>query len=136
MNISILDFEVLMKCILTTENCQNTTSEDIKLLKTKILSAYKVNPQELAPDVVTMNSFVKLNQVNTGIIYTVKLVYPEFEDIKEWKVSIFSALGRAIFSRKIGDQVIYKSRKRELRVKIMDVIFQPEANGNYYMKNQ
>lgn len=65
-----------------------------------------------------------------------KLVYPEFEDIKEWKVSIFSALGRAIFSRKIGDQVIYKSRKRELRVKIMDVIFQPEANGNYYMKNQ
>lgn len=136
MNISILDFEVLMKCILTTENCQNTTSEDIQLLKTKILSAYKVNPQELAPDVVTMNSFVKLNQVNTGIIYTVKLVYPEFEDIKEWKVSIFSALGRAIFSRKIGDQVIYKSRKRELRVKIMDVIFQPEANGNYYMKNQ
>lgn len=134
MNISILDFEVLMKCILTTENCQNTTSEDIQLLKTKILSAYKVNPQELAPDVVTMNSFVKLNQVNTGIIYTVKLVYPEFEDMKEWKVSIFSALGRAIFSRKIGDQVIYKSRKRELRVKIMDVIFQPEANGNYYMK--
>ena len=134
MNISILDFEVLMKCILTTENCQNTTSEDIQLLKTKILSAYKVNPQELAPDVVTMNSFVKLNQVNTGIIYTVKLVYPEFEDMKEWKVSIFSALGRAIFLRKIGDQVIYKSRKREMRVKIMDVIFQPEANGNYYMK--
>lgn len=136
MNISILDFEVLMKSILTIEDCQNTTSEDIQLLKAKILSAYKVNPQELAPDVVTMNSFVKLNQVNTGIIYTVKLVYPEFEDIKEWKVSIFSALGRAIFSRKIGDQVIYKSRKRELRVKIMDVIFQPEANGNYYMKNQ
>lgn len=134
MNISILDFEVLMKCILTTENCQNTTSEDIQLLKTKLLSAYKVNPQELAPDVVTMNSFVKLNQVNTGIIYTVKLVYPEFEDMKEWKVSIFSALGRAIFLRKIGDQVIYKSRKREMRVKIMDVIFQPEANGNYYMK--
>ena len=117
-----------------SENCQNTTSEDIQLLKTKLLSAYKVNPQELAPDVVTMNSFVKLNQVNTGIIYTVKLVYPEFEDMKEWKVSIFSALGRAIFLRKIGDQVIYKSRKREMRVKIMDVIFQPEANGNYYMK--
>lgn len=136
MNISILDFEVLMKSILTIEDCQNTTSEDIQLLKAKILSAYKVNPKDLGPNVVTMNSFVKLNQVNTGIIYTVKLVYPEFEDIKEWKVSIFSALGRAIFSRKIGDQVIYKSRKRELRVKIMDVIFQPEANGNYYMKNQ
>lgn len=61
MNISILDFEVLMKSILTIEDCQNTTSEDIQLLKAKILSAYKVNPKDLGPNVVTMNSFVKLN---------------------------------------------------------------------------
>lgn len=135
MIVSILDFELLMKCILAIENRQNTNSNNLQLFRKKIMLAQKVNPQDFPPHVVSMNSFVKLNQVNTGIIFTVKLVYPEFEDIKEWKISVFSTLGEAIFSRKIGDEVTYKARQKEKRIKIMDVIFQPEANGNYYIKS-
>lgn len=135
MIVSVLDFELLMKCILAIENRQNTNSGNLQLFKKKILLAQKIDPQDFPPQVVTMNSFVKLNQVNTGIIFTVKLVYPEFENIKEWKISVFSTMGEAIFSRKIGDEVIYRTRRKEKRIKIMDVIFQPEANGNYYIKS-
>jgi regulator of nucleoside diphosphate kinase len=135
MIVSILDFELLMKCILAIESRQNTNSVNLQLFRKKITSAQKVNPQDFPPNVVSMNSFIKLNQVNTGIIFTVKLVYPEFENIKERKISIFSTMGEAIFSRRIGDEVTYKTRQKEKRIKIMDVIFQPEANGNYYIKS-
>lgn len=135
MIVSILDFELLMNCILTLESRQNTKSRDVQFFKEKILLAQKIVPQDFPPNVVSMNSFVKLNQINTGIIFTVKLVYPDFENIKEGKISVFSNLGNAIFSRKIGDEVIYRARRKDIGIKIMDVICQPEANGNYYIKS-
>lgn len=135
MIVSTLDFELLMKCILTIENRQNTKSEDVQLFKEKILLAQKIDPQNFPTDVVSMNSFVKLSQVITGVTFAAKLVYPDYENIQEFKVSVFSNLGKAIFSKKIGDEVIYRARRKEIRIKIMDVIFQPEANGNYYIKS-
>ena len=133
MIISTLDSELLRKCIRAVEGRHTTRFDEIQLLKRKISSAYKVNPQDVPRDVVTMNSFVELHRCNTNTTFTIKLVFPEFENIKESKISIFSALGVAIFSEKVGDDVVYRTWKNENHIKITDVIFQPEANGNYYV---
>ena len=133
MIISTLDSELLRKCIRAVEGRHTTRFDEIQLLKRKISSAYKVNPQDVPRDIVTMNSFVELQRCNTNTTFTIKLVFPEFENIKESKISIFSALGTAIFSEKVGSEVVYKTWKNENHIKITDVIFQPEANGNYYV---
>ncbi len=133
MIISTLDSELLMKCIHAVEGRHTTRFDEIQVLKRKISSAYKVKPQDVPRNIVTMNSFVELLRSSTETSFTIKLVFPGFENIKENRISIFSALGAAIFSEKVGDEVVYQTWKNENHIRITDVIFQPEANGNYYI---
>jgi regulator of nucleoside diphosphate kinase len=134
MIISTLDSEMLIKCIRAVEGRHTTKFDEIQMLKKKISTACRVKPQDVPRNIVTMNSFVELQRSNTGTAFTIKLVFPEFENIKESRISIFSALGAAIFSEKVGDEVVYMTWKNENHIKITDVIFQPEANGNYYVE--
>ena len=133
MIISIIDFELLMKCIRAVEGRKSTRFEDIQLLKRKISLAKKVESQYIPPNIVTMNSFVELQPNNAETSFAIKLVFPDYENIKENRISIFSALGVAILSEEIGATVVYRTWKDENHIKIIDVIFQPEANGNYYI---
>ena len=135
MIISTLDSELLMRSIRALE-CRHTTKfDEIQVLKKKISLALKVKPQDVPRDIVTMNSFVELQRNNAEASFAVKLVFPEYENIRESRISIFSALGAAIFSEKVGAEVAYKTWKNENHIIITDVIFQPEANGNYYGEN-
>ena len=106
------------------------------MLKRKISLALKVEPQDVPCNIVTMNSFVELQRKDTVTTFTIKLVYPEYENIKEKRISILSALGIAIISEKVGTEVVYRTWKNENHIIITDVIFQPEANGNYYVDKQ
>lgn len=133
MIISTLDSELLMKCIRAVEGRHTTKFDEIQVLKRKISLAWKVKPQDVPRNIVTMNSFVELKRTNTNTTFSIKLVFPEFENIKENRISIFSALGAAIISEKVGDEVVYRTWKNENHIKITDVIFQPEANGNFYI---
>lgn len=133
MIISTLDFELLMGCIRALE-CRHTTKfDEVQVLKRKISLAQKVKPQDVPRDIVTMNSFVELQRNNAETSFTIKLVFPEYENIKENRISILSALGVAIISEKVGTEVVYHTWKNENHIMITDVIFQPEANGNYYV---
>jgi regulator of nucleoside diphosphate kinase len=137
MIISTLDSELLMKCIRAVEGRHTTIFDEIQVVKKKISSACKVKPQDVPRNIVTMNSLVELQRNNTNTKFTIKLVFPEFENIneniKETRVSIFSGLGAALFSGKVGDEVVYSTWKNEIRIKITNVVSQPEANGNYYV---
>ena len=75
MIISTLDSELLRKCIRAVEGRHTTRFDEIQLLKRKISSAYKVNPQDVPRDIVTMNSFVELQRCNTNTTFTIKLVF-------------------------------------------------------------
>lgn len=131
MIISTLDFEVLMKCIRAVEGRHTTGLEEIQLLKRKFSLAGMFKPQNVPQNIVTMNSFVELQQKHTDHSFAIKLVYPDYANKLENRISVFSALGAAIFAQKIEDEVVYNTWK-ENRIKIIDVLFQPEANGNYY----
>lgn len=131
MIISTLDFEVLMRCIRAVEGRHTTGMEEIQTIKKKILLAARIKPQDVPQNIVTMNSFVELQQKHKDRSFAVKLVYSDYANKLENKISVFSALGAAIFAQKVGDEVVYTTWK-ENRIKIIDVLFQPEANGNYY----
>lgn len=131
MIISTLDFEVLMKCIHAVEGRHTTGLDEIQLLKSKIVMAGSMKPQDVSQNIVTMNSFVELQEDSSNQSFAIKLVYPDYANRLENRISVFSSLGAAIFAQKVGDEVVYKTWKQN-RVRIMDVLFQPEANGNYY----
>lgn len=136
MVITDFDYEKLLYQIEQIKTCMEKLPETISFLSERLRFATRVTPKDIPAQVVTMNSFVKINWMNTGIIRTINLVYPEYENNGEWKISVFSSLGAALLGRKQGNETVYKVRKREFRVKIMEVVFQPEAFGSYHDKRK
>lgn len=134
MLISTIDFDKITQQLRTIEQTYYTKFEFINMLREKLGKAQKVPPQEIPSDVATMNSVVQLKQVNTTTVLNMKLVYPEWENIREHKLSIFSALGIAVFLSRIGDEVTYSTWKKDNRIKILDIPFQPEANRHFTVK--
>jgi regulator of nucleoside diphosphate kinase len=136
MVVTDLDFEKLLNSIEASKNYKGRLPETHSALYERLQSAIKTFPQNVPADVVTMNSFVKVNWINTGITRTVNLVFPEYKKAGEGKISVFSSLGVVLLGRRKGSEVVYRIRNNEFRIKIMDVVFQPEANGHYYDKNE
>ena len=60
---------------------------------------------QLPPDAVTMNSTVRLRDLETGEEETYTLVYPADADIGENKLSVLAPVGTALLGYRVGDVV-------------------------------
>ncbi len=128
------DFKRVSQQVRFYENCYRTNFDNVNVVKQKLSEAYLVPSQEISTNIVTMNSIVSTKNLKTGKLLSLKLVFPEFENYGEQKLSLFSALGAAIFLGKIGDKITYSTWKSDNLIKILDIPYQPEANGEYLGK--
>lgn len=97
----------------------------ISRLRGELYNADIVEPDFIPPDIVTMNSQVKLidQDLNEDEIYT--LVYPDEANINDGKLSILTPIGTAIFGCRIGEEVSgYASQ-----MLIKEIIYQPQRSG-------
>jgi regulator of nucleoside diphosphate kinase len=78
------------------------------------------------PDVITMGSEVRLLDVDTGEIKVYRLVFPS-EARTENSLSVLAPIGTAILGYRVGDVVEWRVPKGVRRLKVLDVLFQPEA---------
>lgn len=94
-------------------------------LRDELAIAQIVEPEEIGAEVVTMNSKVRLLDldINEDEIYT--LVYPAQADIAKSKLSILTPIGTAILGFQVGDILTGLAS----RIRIEEVIFQPEREG-------
>lgn len=94
-------------------------------LRSELAVARIVEPEKIGSEVVTMNSKVRLVDldINQDEIYT--LVYPDQADIAKSKLSILTPIGTAILGYRVGDVLTGLSS----RIRIEEVIFQPEREG-------
>lgn len=129
--ISTLDFERLMRQIKITEEKCSKLNYNLEFLKNKILTAQKVIPQEMLANIVTMGSLVEIKTDYDNFAFKITLVYPEYENVIENKVSIFSNLGTAIFLQKINDIINSNTLNNENTIKILNIHYQPEAAGDF-----
>ncbi|MGC3973406.1 MAG: nucleoside diphosphate kinase regulator [Nitrospira sp.] len=92
-----------------------------------------VEPSAIPHDVVTMNSQVRFEDVDTGLenIYTV--VFPSDASISERKISILAPIGTALLGARVGATVDWPVPAGRRTVRIMDVLYQPEAAGDYHL---
>ncbi|QHE85062.1 bifunctional GNAT family N-acetyltransferase/nucleoside diphosphate kinase regulator [Hydrogenophaga sp. BPS33] len=90
-----------------------------------------VEPQQVARDVVTMNSRAVLQLDDEE--REVALVYPQDADGSEDKLSVFSDVGTAILGFKEGDAFHWRMSQRTCRVRIRKVLYQPEAAGDFHL---
>jgi len=92
----------------------------------------KMLPQtNISSDVVTMNSRILLKDILNEREAEVTITYPQDADNRERKISIFSSIGIALLGRKVGDVVSWTTPKGMGEFEILEVIYQPEAVGDF-----
>jgi len=87
MIISKLDYARLRERVQRAKNHAATTGSASKVLSDKIFSkaneAKIVGSVEIPPDVVTMNSIVRIRYLTTQATMDFRIVYPELADITQ-----------------------------------------------------
>lgn len=107
------------------------TRDDLAGLIGELNRAVVVSPSEVPSDVVTMNSRVRLVDLETGDVMEMLLVFPEDADSDEGAVSILAPVGTAIIGFSQGDSVEWPTPSGLRAFRIDAVVFQPEAAGEW-----
>lgn len=105
----------------------------LSALEGELSRAIPVQPQDVPADVVTMNSTVRLKDLDTGkdVVYT--LVYPEDADVEAARISVLAPIGTALLGYRVGDEIDWKVPSGTRRFRVEAVVFQPEAAGQFHL---
>lgn len=98
------------------------------------LGRARVVPSERVPaTVVTMNSRVRLRDLDSGAEIVVSLVFPAERLWNDGVVPVLSPLGLGLLGCREGDVMEWRTQEGLRRLRLDAVIYQPEAEGNFYI---
>ena len=100
-------------------------------LEDELDKARVVDPKNIPDNVVTMNSIVRIKDLDTGEEKTFTLVFPGKTNITEKAVSILAPIGTALIGYREGDIIEWEVPAGTKRFQVMEVIYQPERLGTY-----
>lgn len=89
-----------------------------------------VAPDAVPGDVITMNSEVRFSE-NSGKPLTYWVVFPEDADLAANKLSVLSPVGCALLGYKVGDTVEVAAPSGSQKLRVEEIIHQPEREGNF-----
>lgn len=128
--ISSLDAERLEQLLGTLRDRDVQVRE---ALEAELERAEIVDPHEVPPSVVTMNSRVRFRISGSDETFCLRLVYPRDVDPAGGTVSILAPVGGALLGLTQGDEIDWpKPGGGQLRVRIEEVAYQPEREGEYH----
>jgi regulator of nucleoside diphosphate kinase len=104
--------------------------EYLNKLETELDRAEIVDPKEIRADVVTMRSKVRLKDLVSGESNTYSLVFPTEANFAEGKISVLAPIGTAILGYKRGDTIEWPVPSGLRKLKIEEILYQPEASGD------
>ena len=129
--ITTTDAERLRNLIQDMKNPNDHERIYLKLLKEELLRAEVVEPQKIPRDIVTMNSLVKFRDMETREVYMYSIAYPANSDFEKGRISVLAPIGMALLGYRVGDVVEWPVPAGMRRLKVEEVLFQPEAAGQY-----
>jgi regulator of nucleoside diphosphate kinase len=122
------DFERLWRLIAGRRGANSVDQEYLDMLEQELDRAEIVQPDAIPHDVVTMNSEVRLRDVESGEVRVYRLVFPS-QRRTENSISVLAPIGTAMLGYRVGDVIEWRVPKGIRRLKVLDVIYQPEAAG-------
>lgn len=131
LHITKFDHDRLSRLVMVANEYTYKAPEYINDLKKELEIAVLVEPENIPGNVVTMNSRVRMTDLDNDeeMIYT--LVFPEDADVEEEKISIMSPVGTAILGYAEGDIIEWPVPSGVCHIRIEEILFQPEKSGNY-----
>lgn len=103
----------------------------LTVLERELERAVVVKPNEIPATIVTMNSEVRVKDLDTGERRNLKLVFPSMAGIESGRVSVLAPLGTALLGSREGARVAWQSPRGARRLQVEHVLYQPEAAGRF-----
>lgn len=125
------DMRRLQKLIEVMTDRDKQSKPYIDKLEEELDRAHVIEPNQIPPDVITMNSKVRLQDLDSGeeIIYA--LVFPGRANADENAISILAAIGTALLGYREGDVIEWDVPAGTRRLKVLEVMYQPERAGDF-----
>src|SRR5690606_27243040 len=102
-------------------------------LRAELDRADIVEPNEIPPSVVTMNSTVRFALHGSSETFSLTLVYPKDADGKADCISVLAPVGSALLGLSAGDDIEWPGPGgAQIRVRIVEVVYQPERAGEFH----
>lgn len=128
--VSSLDAERLEDLIASLHGRQVPGKEQ---LAAELERADVVDPKDVPPTVVTMNSTVRFKVQDSDEEFQLTLVYPKDVDGSGGSISVLAPVGSALLGLSQGDEIEWpKPGGGVLRVRIEEVAYQPERAGVFH----
>ncbi|HNI37605.1 MAG TPA: nucleoside diphosphate kinase regulator [Pseudomonadales bacterium] len=101
-------------------------------LEAELARATVLEPQQMPPNVVTMNSTVRFAMLS-GEEFEMTLVYPKDMDSSGKTVSILAPVGSALLGLAQGSEIEWPNPSGGVTtVRVKEVTYQPERAGTYH----
>jgi regulator of nucleoside diphosphate kinase len=124
------DMEKLKRLVEARRNTSLRDQENLAMLTQELERAEIVPPNSISTDAVTMHSHVLVRDLNSGVESSYTLVFPPDADIAQGKMSILAPIATALLGYRDGDEIEWPTPGGWRRLKIVKVLYQPEAAGD------
>jgi regulator of nucleoside diphosphate kinase len=106
-----------------------SSTPDVRMgLVAAVGAATIVEPANVPPTVVTMNSVVTVIDIDTGAIAQYTLVFPSDANVDRARISVLAPLGAALLGRAEGEIIEYVVAAIVKRFYVRKVLYQPESS--------
>lgn len=127
--VSELDVERLQRLL---DTLPPRAREAAQALEAELARAQVVAPAAIPRDVVTMNSRVRFEELESGKEGEASLVYPHDSDISNGSISVLAPVGMALLGLRAGQSIDWPMPTgRCKRIRVREVTYQPEAAGHF-----
>ena len=102
-------------------------------LEAELGRARVVPRADVPPDVVTMNSSLRIRDQRSRTSEEFTLVYPPDADALDGRVSVLAPLGLAVLGARAGDVVQWRVPAGVRTFTVEAILYQPEAAGDLHL---
>jgi len=124
------DLQRLKELIIEARRLEPRGNEYLTRLEQELADAQILPPSAIPADVVTMNSTVRLLDLDSQDIMDLTLVFPEEANVDENKISVLAPIGTAVLGYRAGDEISWPVPDGVRRFVVVEVLYQPEAAGD------
>ncbi|MDP8247344.1 MAG: nucleoside diphosphate kinase regulator [Candidatus Tritonobacter lacicola] len=129
--ITNFDMKRLKELVEVATEFSRQDEKHLEDLENELQRSYVVDSKDIPKDVITMNSKVRLRDLDNGKEIIFSLVFPAEADIDQNRLSVLAPIGTAILGCKTGDVIQLNVPAGMRKLKIEEIMYQPESAGNY-----
>jgi regulator of nucleoside diphosphate kinase len=100
-------------------------------LEGELARAKPIASEAVPGNLVTMNSKVRLKDLDSQKEFVYTLVYPNDADPANGRVSVLAPVGTALLGNRVGSDIEWAVPAGMRRLRVEEILFQPEAAGQF-----